>query len=145
MADPNAALRRLLADWEVAPDGAVWSHQTAGSPRPEAERQSTPGVAGPVGTPGTGGVDGRGSGRHQPSATTTPTAATAPVGTVVLWRTARSAGVGQVVSFLTDGRVMIRPFLPTASKELFTSPELLVVLPDLSEAVTAAYNAAQAR
>ena len=52
-------------------------------------------------------------------------------GSVVRWRTARTAGIGQYVRSEPDGTAIVRAFLPTLSKEIRTPTAMLTPLPDL--------------
>lgn len=63
-------------------------------------------------------------------------------GTVVRWRTGRTAGIGQYAGTDPDGNAIVRAWLPTRSKVITTTPDMLTVLPDLTEDVQRAATVA---
>lgn len=65
-----------------------------------------------------------------------------PAGTVVRWRTDRTCGIGQYHRTDPDGTCIVRAFLPTRSKEVRTTPDMLTPLPELTEDVARAATVA---
>ena len=62
-----------------------------------------------------------------------------PPGMVVRWHTTRSVGLGQI-DHVTDGTVTIRPWLPTKSKEITTTPDRVTPLRDLTALLVSAMD-----
>lgn len=56
-------------------------------------------------------------------------------GTVVRWRTGRTAGIGQYAGTDPDGNAIVRAWLPTRSKQITTPHDMLTVLHELDEDV----------
>jgi hypothetical protein len=63
-----------------------------------------------------------------------------PPGMVVRWHTARSVGLGQIDRHNADGSVTIRPWLPTKSKEITTTPDRVTPLRDLTALLVSAMD-----
>lgn len=63
-------------------------------------------------------------------------------GTVVRWRTSRTAGIGQLERIDPDGTAHVRAWLPTRSHTIRTAAGQLTVLPELTEEMRRATTAA---
>lgn len=63
-------------------------------------------------------------------------------GTVVRWRTSRTAGVGQLERLDPDGTAIVRAWLPTRSHMIRTAVDRLTVLPELTEELQRATSVA---
>lgn len=63
-------------------------------------------------------------------------------GSAVRWRTTRTAGIGQYLRTDPDGTAIVRPFLPTLSKEIRTPTAMLTALPELTEHIRQAATVA---